>query len=253
MRHLKKFVKFINEAKFTNADFSTVARKWFNNFSRTQKDMILNDLDEAYLAKIEYLAKRFEESEKDPSKPNFAFQAKDFFKRSARYQTLSSLIGGAEMILGEDFDNSDFIKMVEDIIQPLRDFGMLVDVLKFRKSRRIVSISISEIKRSHLALHQPDVWTEEFAQEFINTCATLARFFDLKSVTVMGQIEFEIDSDGTATSTKTPRSLLGGEERPHYKFEEGQVLNVSEVLECIWPVVRIDLPYLTQNAAGDWK
>lgn len=48
MMRLKKFINFIGESKLTNADFSSATRKWFNKFTRVQKDMILNALDDFF-------------------------------------------------------------------------------------------------------------------------------------------------------------------------------------------------------------
>lgn len=159
MKTIKYFDSFLNEAKYTNADFSTTARKWFNEFARAQKNLILEKLDDILLSRIEKVVKKF-------SNPTER-QAKDievYFRRSSKLQTCQQIIGGAEAIF---WDESDQKKNLEEIFIPVKDKGVLIYFIPNHliAHRRILSRMGSPdelIGSLTIQIMSPELWINNF-------------------------------------------------------------------------------------------
>lgn len=100
MKNIKSFKKF-EEVDFgfqhafeplSMVDMSPTAKRWFNNFTRAQKDIILGSLDRLYLNRIENIASAFAQL---PQK-----ETDLYFMKSARYRSIDEILDSAKTFVG---------------------------------------------------------------------------------------------------------------------------------------------------------
>lgn len=183
MKTIKYFDNFLNEAKYTNADFSTTARKWFNRFLRIQKDLILQDLDDNLLSRIETIAIEFNKASGEK-----LAEVENFFRRSGKLRSSQGIVGSAELIF---WDGTEMLKKLEEFFIPITDYGFRItfspnfsfELILGEESFGMEGMQICNVPDSPITKRNSDF--EEFLEDFLKASFDLIEFYDLPQLHIV--------------------------------------------------------------------